>query len=293
MNNTTTAGTRLEVYKLPKGETVFLTILNSIGCSFGTTANLLVLLLIWNITSLKTNRNFLLASLTFSDFLSCVVWQPLLLDGILNGVRLDLKIVTFSTFFVSLASLNSLVLLTAERYVAVHYPFRYIERLTTKLVVVLSLISYGLALVLTTLVTTQIMTIKVIHYYIVFVALAILIIYIKIYITARKKARSIVVLTVSSPGAQAQKTFPKGEKTTVSVGIVVGLLLLSWLPYLLIPLVPVNEILHVFPWINTCAVLQSNINPFIYFWRFEKFRRGLRRLKQRYSVQVDVLWVHR
>lgn len=293
MNNTTTAGTRLEVYKLPKGETVFLTILNSIGCSFGTTANLLVLLLIWNITSLKTNRNFLLASLTFSDFLSCVVWQPLLLDGILNGVRLDLKIVTFSTFFVSLASLNSLVLLTAERYVAVHYPFRYIERLTTKLVVVVSLISYGLALVLTTLVTTQIMTIKVIHYYIVFVALAILIIYIKIYITARKKARSIVVLTVASPGAQVQKTFPKGEKTTVSVGIVVGLLLLSWLPYLLIPLVPVNEILHVFPWINTCAVLQSNINPFIYFWRFEKFRRGLRRLKQRYSVQVDVLWVHR
>jgi hypothetical protein len=210
------------------------------------------------------------------------------MDGILNGIRFDV-FVTFCTFFTALSAFNNMAFLSAERFVSVHYPFRYIDSITTTSVTVVCLISYGLALILTTLLTTKVITFHVIHFYITLVVLVVFSLYTKIYFTARKQIRAITVLQVAPSGAHVRLPFPKCGKNTISVGIVMGIFLLSWLPYLLIPTIPESEFSHVFPWFSTCPVLQSNINPFIYFWRFAKFRQGLKRLGQKWKNRLGLL----
>lgn len=268
-------------------EVVILVLLNSWGCVLGTLANALVIFIILNMRCLRISRNYILASLSGSDLISCVLWQPLLIDSILNGLRLDF-LVTFCTFFASLASLNNLICLTLERFIAVHFPFRYLNFLTGRRVGFICFLAYSISLLLASLIATENLPYQVIHVYILILTFLMLLFYANIYFTAMKQVQKIQAMQKTPQSARKSSQIISAKYTTTSVGIVVVIFVLSWLPYLILPAVPLQYFSHVFPWINTCAILQSNINPFLYFWKFAAFRRESKRCFQKLKNSMGI-----
>ncbi|XP_031558691.1 adenosine receptor A2b-like [Actinia tenebrosa] len=277
-----------ENYKAPTREVVILVFLNSLGCILGTPANALVIVVIFSMRCLRTSRNYILASLSGSDLITCVVWQPLLIDSVLNGLRVNF-LVLFCTFFASLSSLNNLICLTMERFIAVHFPFRYLNSLTRRLVVFICFLAYSIAFLLASLIATKHLPYEVIYVYILILTLLMMLFYANIYCTAMKQVRKIQAMQKTPTDVENSSKVIKAKYTTTSVAIVVALFVLSWLPYLLLPAIPKQHFSQAFPWVNTCAILQSNINPFLYFWKFASFRRESRRCLQKLQNSMGIL----
>ena len=107
-----------------------------------------------------------------------------------------------------------------------------------------------------------------------------------IYKEARKQARRII--DHSMPAADG---FPNRhhltDRATRRVGLVLITTLVCWLP--LIILSPVflatlendENIFRAMAWCFTASCVNSCINPFIYFYKFSKFRRNVRKLFQK------------
>ena len=121
--------------------------------------------------------------------------------------------------------------------------------------------------------------------------MAVPILYGVIYKEARKQARRVInqymQVTTNLPSRQHQT-----DKATRGVGLVLITTLLCWLPILMLfPFIFATsqndgEILKAMLWCLTPACISSCINPFIYFYKFRKFRRNVRKLFQ--GVQKHV-----
>ena len=277
-------------------EAALFTALNCLPMFIGSCANFLVIvssLLFISVRDIE-GTSFFLVSLSVADFLVCAVYQPLLIIRF-NQPDQDRSFVLSSSligFSLMTASLNGLLAVTFDRFVAIYLPFKYITWMNTKNVALLISSSWLVAFVAGMSALSEIFGVKVIsHLYSTIIIMAVSILYGVIYKEARKQARRVInqymQVTTSLPSRQHQT-----DKATRGVGLVLTTTLLCWLPMLMVfPFIFATsqndeEILNAMLWCLTPACISSCINPFIYFYKFRKFRRNVRKLFQNIQRHV-------
>ena len=277
-------------------EAAFFTALNCLPMFIGSCANFLVIvssLLFISVRDVEATSLFLV-SLSVADFLVCAVYQPLLVirfnqpnqdrSFVLSSSSIGLSLVT--------ASLNGLLVVTFDRFVAIYLPFKYITWMNKKNIALLVSIPWLVALVAGISALSEIFVVRVIsQLYTTIIIIAVAILYGVIYKQARKQARRVInqymQVTTNIPRRQHQT-----DRATRGVGLVLMTTLLCWLPILMVfPFIFATsqndgEILMAVLWCLTPACINSCINPFIYVYKFAKFRRNVRKLFQEIQRHV-------
>ena len=107
------------------GETIFLAVFNCLLSSTGSIANLTVILAYLFCSSERGTTDLLLVSLSVSDFLLCSVYQPVFIHDFLSVHGLPPHVRSVLGYGLMTASLNGLVAVTLDRFVAIYYPYKY------------------------------------------------------------------------------------------------------------------------------------------------------------------------
>ena len=271
-------------------EAAFFTALNCLPMFIGSCANFSVILssLLFKSVQDIEGTSLFLVSLSVADFLVCAVHQPLLIIRFNQPDQERSFVLTSFSIGHSLmtASLNGLLVVTFDRFVAIYLPFKYITWMNKKNIALLISISWLVALVAGISASSEMFGVKVIsHLYSTIIIIAVSILYGVIYKKAREQARRVVnqymQVTTNIPSRQHQT-----DRATRGVGLVLMTTLLCWLPILMVfPFFFATsqndgEILKAVLWCLTPACINSCINPFIYFYKFAKFRRNVRKLFQ-------------
>ncbi|XP_054900677.1 trace amine-associated receptor 1-like [Poeciliopsis prolifica] len=231
--------------------------------------NLLVIISIVYFRQLHTPTNALVLSLAVADLLVGALVFPLTMEFSISSCLYHEE-----TFY---------------RYYAVCQPLAYRTKISSHVIVVMILVSWGVPAVvavslvgfnrskcgqncLFTVVLGKILIVLITFY---LPLLVMICIYVKIFFVAQKQAHSIQ--SMKSSGASVSKMERKATKTLV---IVMGVFLLCWLPSFLCTTVftfsnasrpgPLVEIL------NWLALSNSTFNPFIYALFYRWFRSAFR-----------------
>ncbi|XP_078352198.1 adenosine receptor A2a-like [Oculina patagonica] len=189
----------------------------------------------------------------------------------------------FFGFSLMTASLNGLLAVSFDRFVAIYLPFKYITWMNETNVALLISISWVVALATGILNLSNNFGVKVIaHLYITIIIVIVPILYGVIYKEARKQTRRIIEQSMP-----ATMQFPNRhhliDRATRGAGLVLITTLVCWLPMILFPAFAVTlktdeAIFKAVSWCLTASCVNSCINPFIYFYKFSKFRRNVRKL---------------
>ena len=264
-------------------ETILFISFNSGSLVVGSCANLLIIISFFVFNWARQPTEILLVSLSLADFLVCSVYQPL---SVLRFIKHGVSQVYISFFGYSLmtASMNGLLAVNFDRFVAIYFPYKNINLATEKNTTRLILISWVISFSTGVLVISNIHGFLTIVYLYSTLTIALVpIIYGVIYREARKQARRIISQSLPS----AQNHFPNRsnvmDKATRGIGLVLVTTLMCWLPMILFPALLLalktdEEIHSAISWCLTAACVNSCINPFIYFYKFSKFRRNVRKL---------------
>ena len=278
MNNTTLIPKSL--YGLSDSSTTFLLCINGIAVLIGTLANALVMVAVFVAVELRTATNLCLGSLSAGDLLTCAVFQPIFMHSIaLDTLTVANKSVSILAVYLSL---NGLVNVTVERYVAIFFPYHYIRWMALVHIYVIIAFSWVIAIFANILYVLGVTSEFVGYSYIFIVAFLLIVVYAKIYLTARKQNQIDVHfqsndVNLEQDALKQARRRALESKTTMSIGMIIGIFLICWLPFMISPaFVGKNtSYTQIYPWVNTFALLNSCGNPFLYFWKFPKFRSSL------------------
>ena len=251
-------------------EAGFFTALNCLPMIIGSCANFLVIvssLLFRSVRDIEGTSLFLV-SLSVADFLVCAVYQPLLVIRFNQPKQDRFVVLTTSCFGFSLmtASMNGLLAVTFDRFVAIYLPLKYTTWMNKKNVALLISVSWLVALVTGISALSEVFGVKVIcHLYATIIIMAVTILYRVIYKEARKQARQII-----NQYMQGTKNLPRRQhqvdRATRGVGLVLITTLLCWLPMLAVfPIIYATmqndiEILKAVLWCLTPVCISSCIN---------------------------------
>ena len=130
-------------------------VVNALTCPFVIVLNILVMVAVKTKPQLRTTSNIALACLSTTDLVVGLLVQPLhimhasfLLSGQGNIFCNLNKVSVTLTFICLLASFTHLILLSAERYVAVRHPFVYENQVTEARIIIASCLAWIIALLL-------------------------------------------------------------------------------------------------------------------------------------------------
>ncbi|XP_078350871.1 trace amine-associated receptor 6-like [Oculina patagonica] len=268
-------------------ENVFFTVFNCLSLVIGSCANFLVIISSLMFISVRDieGTSLFLVSLSVADFLLCAVYQPLLVIrfNCPDQTRSFLISMWFFGFSLMTASLNGLLAVSFDRFVAIYFPFKYITWMNETNVALLISVSWVVALATGILNLSNNFGAKVLVYvYTTIIIIAVPVLYGIIYKEARKQTRRIIEQSMPTFSNRHHLT----EKATKGVGLVLITTLVCWLPIILFPafsstLKTDEDILTVVFWCSAASCFNSCINPFIYFYKFSKFRRNVRKLFQK------------
>ncbi|KAJ7323484.1 hypothetical protein OS493_031409 [Desmophyllum pertusum] len=274
-------------------ETILSSILNGASIIVGSCANLLIIVSFFVFNSARQPTELFLVSLSVADFLVCAVYQPLLIicfnhpDIIFNQPYMSSM--AFFGFTLMTASMNGLLAVNFDRFVAIYLPYKYMTWITEVNTAVLISISWVISIATGILNLSTSPVVKVIaHLYTTIIIVLIPILYGAIYKEARKQARRIIDQSMAGARVLPNRRHLT-DRATRGVGLVVITTLLCWLPLILFPAFLSNlktdeEIHKAIWWCVTAGCVNSCINPFIYFYKFSKFRRNVGKLSQMIGI---------
>ncbi|KAI7793475.1 putative trace amine-associated receptor 6-like [Triplophysa rosa] len=269
----------------PETESVILYTFIFLASVFTVFLNLLVIISISHFKKLHTPTNLLILSLAAADMLVGLIVIPLM------GIRYIETCWYFGETFCSLfllislivvsASLGNLVFISVDRYIAVTDPLRYTVRVTTNKAVYFIIINW-ICSVLYSLSFYEALpqdgchgdcaiyfTMKhvVMDLIVTLIAPCVVImsLYVKIFCVAKHQAR------VVSTNACISRSQRKAAKT---LGIVVVVYFLCWIPYYMVILIEGDESTVSVEFNVTCWVVYMNscMNPLIYALFYRWFR---------------------
>ncbi|XP_059212931.1 trace amine-associated receptor 1-like [Centropristis striata] len=260
--------------------------------------NLLVIISIIYFKQLHTPTNYLILSLAVADLLVGVVVLPfstiLVVTSCWYLKDLLCKIRGSFDAFLSVSSILNLCSISIDRYYAVCQPLNYRTKMNVHVIVVMILLSWTVSplgvviskwglkpeesnrCVLFQQARTAIFGI---FFYFYLPAIIMSSIYLKVFIVARRQARSIQNTTCQCKKSKAAVS--KSErKATKTLAVVMGVFLICWSPFLLcITFYPLSNYTIPVPLIETFKWLgwsNSMLNPFVYGFFYRWFRLSFR-----------------
>ena len=259
---------------------------NALTCPLITVLNILVMVSVKTKRQLRTKSNIALACLATTDLVVGLVLQPLniamesfLFKGehkMFCTITDVLNIVTLKCF---LASFHHLVLMSAERYVAIKHPFAYDTKVTEVRIIMVSALAWATAIIIpgenrfiTAKLSKTILAISE-------MLLIILLIYfnISVYKEVRRNEKQIAANQVS---LEARKKILRNRKAFYTTVIITLVILLCYFPFNIClatlsyfkSRISPNVGLIVLYILTLLPVLNSLINPLIYAVRIRNFR---------------------
>ena len=273
-------------------ETCALSILVGVVSFFGTAGNLLVIVNILNQdinSSVSENpTNLLLLSQAIADLLVSCASGPVFILSIYerkaNVVSTSLGQLTGA------ASVGNLVLLTLNRFVSIQSSLQYPRIVTAGRTKAAIALSWTTSLILGILTIAGCLTeirqiTRITKFYIIPSFFVIAGCYIYMYKKARHHMKEIKRTSYHPTGYQVG--LEKDLKSVFSLLIVSGTFFVTWTPFTIFTFVSDQEedpirYYRIFSVLLSLIILNSAVDPVIYYFRSAKFRQGLRNLKRRY-----------
>lgn len=264
--------------------------------------NLVIIAAFYRSESLRTPSNLLLLGLSFCDLFVGLVTQPLFvvetaLVAANSGVACTLKdLYVIFLFLFSSASMLHVCLISVERSIAIVHPFKH-HRFITKKKVLLVFLVFWISWALLTIFTRREHGGGLIGYsrmaFVIFSALVVLVINIRLWIEARRHSALIRLVensvqshstSESSETRGVRAMTSRDTKAAKTVVLIIGIMIFCNLP--LIATFTARKFYNVrgrvatLLWFaaNTIVLLTSALNPVIYFWRRREFRMTVRRM---------------
>lgn len=262
--------------------------------------NMLVIVTVIHFRQLRTPTNMFTLSLALADLAVGGISMPF---GMIRSVEtcwyfgtLFCKIQTGLDIMCVVASILNLTIISFDRYYAIHQPLLYKSKITMSvaLIVVCTLWIVSAAYAFTTL-FLEFADFKTCEgscdislmfslpstsvgaaLFILLPSMIFLIMYLKILFIAQKQAQSIQHMNAK---ASVKQPSSKVEmKATKTLGIVMGVFLLSWIPYTIVFTVDAHLgyvmpllVHHISAW---TGYLNSTFNPVVYAYFYSWFRRA-------------------
>ncbi|XP_067274839.1 trace amine-associated receptor 13c-like [Pseudorasbora parva] len=264
--------------------------------------NLLVIISVSHFKQLHTPANILILSLAVSDLLVRVFVMPLHLSWLIESCWTSgpvmCSVFNFVTFQATSVSIHTVALIAVDRFLALHSPFFYSEKISPTVICIatlfnwLFLLFYNFTLLYSNgnfTVMCPGMCVYIVNEASFFIDLLvvflvpcslIIILYTHIFVIARKHVTAIRALQVhNSRESSKNRTSDKSErKAAMLLGILVFAFLLCLLPYYICSLVIpysndyfffVRDVAGIFFFLN------STINPIIYALFYPWFKKSL------------------
>ncbi|XP_078371373.1 trace amine-associated receptor 2-like [Oculina patagonica] len=278
---------------------VVLICVNSLAVVFTILLNALVIFVVTTRRRLQTNSNILLACLAGTDLLVGLTVQPIGIAGLAKRafgiqpfctVETVFAIALFASWY---ASLSHLVLISIDRYIAVKDALRYREIVTRQRIKKAVLVAWAIAVFF----VSQEIILAVIEsgtkiysvYWILTCVIAVIfglvyiagICYCYGYIFSETRRQKKRLQTEQLPQEEA-KRIKKDNKAAHTLALILGVLIATYFPTLILVLLATFSFVKLNPWdrtifflwTSTSILLGSVFNPIIYCWRNKKLRRA-------------------
>ena len=278
---------------------ISLMVLNTFISITATIGNLLVLMTIWQSPHLHSPSNTLLFGLALSDLCVGVASEPLEVgfqavlfhnSGKITSCTLT-KVRNLISVYLTLATLLTVTAMSVDRYLAIYLHLRYeqvvTEKKTRKVILCLWLISSLPSVIMA---FDQAMTSYLVMTLIIAVCIVIIsFVWIKIYQVVRHHQAQI-----QDQMAVASHSFnmARFRNSAINTMLVLVIVLVCYTPLLVsnlclaANLIPLNvvllEICYIF------VLLNSSLNPFVYFWRQRDLRAQAKQLVMRFCCQTHL-----
>ena len=269
-------------------------VVNGLTCPLIIVLNILVMVAVKTRPQLRTKSNISLACLSTTDLTVGLVLQPLyiakeslLLKGDIMYCTTETTISnTAVTFICLLASFHHLVLMSAERYVAIKHPFVYETQVTEVRIIMASVLAWAAAIIISFvgLPPTAILIASE-------TLLIILPIYfnVSVYKEVRRNKNKIAANQVS---LEAKEKLLKKKNAFYTTVIVLIVILLCYVPTNICAVVlisfkeriPPNIMVTAMFTLTLFPVLNSLFNPLIYAFRISYFRLAFIQLLSRKTI---------
>ena len=268
-------------------------VLNTLTCPLIIVLNILVMVAVKTKRQLRTKSNIALACLSTTDLAVGLVVQPLHIANASSLLRGDIMscnttdlLSRIATFICILASFHHLVLMSAERYIAIKQPFTHETRVTEVRIILTSSLAWAAAIILAYVgisPTAIVMASETL--------LIILPIYfnVSVYKEVRRTEKQIAANQVS---LEAKEKLPKKKKAFYTTVIVLLVILLCYIPSNICALVltsfkeriPPNITVTTLYSFTLLPVLNSLFNPLIYAFKIRYFRVAFIQLLSRKTI---------
>lgn len=279
-----------------------LCVVNGLLCPFTIAGNLLVFVAVLRKADLRNVANTSILCLAFTDLMvgcfvqpSYIIYQASKLNAGPDKFPCEqLLIYSFSGVICICMSFLTLILISLERYLAVFYPYRYIEKVNSKRVVAVSVAVWGISIAILLAVrllfginsteeTALISLVIIINF------LVTSFVYFKIFRLV-KRCNATVNVEMSHNTSSSENSHPPSQmhsnsreaKASKTVAFVAGTLFLCFTPTLCATIVVQaglarKELLYhvIYPIAETAVLMNSCLNPGIYVWRSRGIRRSL------------------
>ncbi|XP_068069229.1 trace amine-associated receptor 7g-like [Danio rerio] len=275
----------------PEAEYMVVYIFVGVTSVFTVFLNLLVIISISHFKQLHTPTNVLILSLAVADLIAGLILMPV------QGMKLIEPCWYFGEMFCSIfhlilygvvtASLGNLIIISVDRFIAVNDPLRYPLKVNNSRIVIFTAINWLFSFIYPLIFVYEILfypernhscvgecvLVAKVEYLIldVFVCFAapccvIVSLYVKICVVAHYQAKNMNAVT--------DKKAKSEKKAAKTLGIVVFVYLLCWMPYYLITLSLGHDendvlIINIMYWI---VCMNSCLNPLIYAMFYRWFR---------------------
>lgn len=253
---------------------IFLSVVNIFFSIFGSIGNILVVLAVWKNSCLQAGVNFCIVSLAVADLLVSLFTQPVYVLSLCGYSDPHFQIVYYVITSTSLyASLNSLLLMTINRVIAVHYPLRFNAILSKRNITITIICAWILSFIEGLLRTFTMFKVVTSHIrilaVIIFVAM-----YTDIFRVARQHRKRVKSQAKSLAFNHHQAVIESECLTAKTAALIVETFVVSFLPITILLMVNVNNKLSV----EICFTIMccsSAINPLVYAWRSDLFRNAV------------------
>ena len=261
---------------LTKDEVIILSVVCALASVIGTLGNSLVLLAVYNLNNHRKVPDLFITSLASSDISVCALYLPMMIFSLNHGAHANEYVIFDSTkSFLGhasmVASATNMFAVTVDRVIAIRFPFKYINVMTTRNTLAGIVVIWLVALTFGALYTRDFISKFYVSIYNLSILFTTLIMYIYIFVAAKRQENRVQNIPVGPHAVAAEK------KVAKTIFVVVGAYILCWAPLFLFPAFvhPFRNprlFREGFPRVQILLAINSAVNPYIYCIRSQKYR---------------------